>query len=317
MKKLIWFLLLLVVTGTIAIFLLIPQTIKIASVTTVHTTDIGTQRFLIDENQWPTWWHFTDNQTGKNEKMQDRLFEMNGDRFQLKEKFYKSASINIYHDKDSLISRISIIPLQLDSTGIEWTASLEAGYNPIKRLTTYLQAKELVKNMDAVLTHLNSFLSHNENVYGLNIEKVSIRDTMFVAGKHFLKAPPATAEIYQLIKKIQQYAAEKGAAQSGSPIYNVTLIDKDKYQLMAAIPINKVIPEEKGFTIKKMVQGSFMSADVMGGEHTVAIASEKLHQFFTDFHKTSMAMNFNMLITDRILQPDTSRWVTKLYMPVY
>lgn len=242
---------------------------------------------------------------------------MNGDRYQLKEKFYKSASIHIYHNNDSLISRITIIPLQQDSTGIEWTTSLEAGYNPIKRVITYLHAKEMVKNMDAVLTHFRSFLSHNENIYGLNIEKVSIRDTMFVAGKNFLKTPPTTADIYQLIKKIQQYATEKGVAQSGSPIYNVTLMDNEKYQLMAAIPINRVVPEERGFTIKKMIQGSFMSADVMGGENTVAKASEKLHEFFNDFHKTSMAMNFNMLITDRTLQPDTSRWVTKLYMPVY
>jgi predicted transcriptional regulator YdeE len=317
MKKLIWFLLFLLVAGTAVIYLLIPETIKFASVTTVHTTDNGTQRFLIDESKWAKWWHFTDNQKEIADNPSDSLFEMNGDRYQLKEKFYKSASVRIYHNNDSLNSRITIIPLQLDSTGIEWTGSLQAGYNPIKRLTAYLQAKEMVTNMNAVLAHLRSFLSHNENIYGLNIEKVSILDTMFVAGKNFLKSPPITSDIYQLIKKIQQYAAEKGVKQSGSPIYNVTEMDKDKYQLMAAIPIHQIVPEEKGFTIKKMVQGSFMSADVMGGEHTVAKASERLHEFFNDFHKTSMAMNFNMLITDRTLQPDTSRWVTKLYMPVY
>ncbi|MDE3253453.1 MAG: GyrI-like domain-containing protein [Bacteroidota bacterium] len=317
MKKLIWVLTFLLIAGTLTIYLLIPQTIHIAAVTTVHTTDIGTQRFLIDETQWPKWWDFTDSASEKTGNKTDGLYERNGDRFQLKEKFYKSADIRIYHNQDSLLSRITIIPLQLDSTRIEWTTAVQTGYNPVKRVTAYLQAKEVIKNMDAVLTHLRSFLSHNENIYGLNIEKISIRDTMFVAGKDFLKTPPNTEAIYQLIKKIQQYATEKGAAQSGSPIYNVTLMDKDKYQLMAAIPIDKVVPEERGFTIKKMVQGSFMSADVMGGEYTVAKASEKLHQFFTDFHKTSMAMNFNMLITDRSLQPDTSRWVTKLYMPVY
>ncbi len=317
MKKLILFLLVIVLTGTLIIYFLIPQTIKIASITTVNTTDNGTQRFLIDETKWASWWNFTGQATANGEKKPTGSFERNGDRYHLREKFYKSADITIHHANDSLVTRISIIPLKLDTTAIEWTGSLQAGYNPIKRLTTYLFARDLKKNMDAVLTHLREFLSHNENVYGLNIEKVSIMDTLFLAGKSIMKTPPTTPDIYQLIRKIQGYGKSKGAMQNGSPIYNVTLLANEKYQLMAAIPINKMVPEENGFTIKKMVQGSFMSADVMGGEIEIAKASGKLHQFFNDFRKTSMAMNFSMLVTDRILQPDSSRWVTKLYMPVY
>lgn len=68
MKKLRWFLLFLLVAGTLTIYLLIPKTIRITSVTTVHTTDNGTQRFLIDETKWSKWWHFTETHTGGDEK---------------------------------------------------------------------------------------------------------------------------------------------------------------------------------------------------------------------------------------------------------
>ena len=72
-----------------------------------------------------------------------------------------------------------------------------------------------------------------------------------------------------------------------------------------------------GYTFKKMIKGSFMVTEVVGGEYTVAKASKSLQQYFTDYKKTSMAINFTMLITDRMYQPDTTKWITRLYQPVY
>ena len=69
--------------------------------------------------------------------------------------------------------------------------------------------------------------------------------------------------------------------------------------------------------MKNMVKGNFMISEVVGGDYSVNKASKSLQQYFTDFHLTSMAMSFTMLVTDRILQPDSSKWITKLYQPVY
>ena len=40
-------------------------------------------------------------------------------------------------------------------------------------------------------------------------------------------------------------------------------------------------------------------------------------KYFQDYKKISMAMSFTMLVTDRMLQTDSSRWITRLYEPVY
>jgi ABC-type spermidine/putrescine transport system permease subunit I len=66
-----------------------------------------------------------------------------------------------------------------------------------------------------------------------------------------------------------------------------------------------------------MVKGSFMVTEVLGGDSTISKASHNMEQYFQDFRRTSMAMNFTMLVTDRQLQPDSSKWITKLYHPVY
>jgi hypothetical protein len=94
-------------------------------------------------------------------------------------------------------------------------------------------------------------------------------------------------------------------------------MDEGRYQLMAAVPVNKHLPESAAFSMKYMVKGSFMITEVAGGDSTINKASQNMQQYFQDYRKTSMAMNFTMLVTDRILQPDSSKWVTKLCMPVY
>ena len=120
-----------------------------------------------------------------------------------------------------------------------------------------------------------------------------------------------------MVQKIQAYIKTKAALQTGNPIFNISETGKNQYQLMCAIPIDKTITGNNAFACKKMIKGSFMIAEVVGGDSTVKKASASLQQYFADYRKTSMAINFNMLITDRIYQPDTAKWITRLYYPVY
>jgi hypothetical protein len=42
-----------------------------------------------------------------------------------------------------------------------------------------------------------------------------------------------------------------------------------------------------------------------------------MDQYFKDYNRVAMAIPFEYLITDRLKVPDTSKWVTKIYCPVY
>ncbi|MBS1565351.1 MAG: hypothetical protein JST39_13240, partial [Bacteroidetes bacterium] len=68
---------------------------------------------------------------------------------------------------------------------------------------------------------------------------------------------------------------------------------------------------------RKMVPGAFMVTDVRGGDETVVYALSQMRLYFDDYKKTSMAIPFAALITDRQQEPDSSRWVTRIYAPVY
>ena len=314
MKKWLFFWTILVLTLFAGIYLIIPSTIEITSSKIANTSDNGTQRYLLDQANWKIWWNYTHPSKVSNTS---GGFTMNEDKYTLTSLFYKSADITITHKNQVITSKVVIIPVTQDSTGIEWKCSLTPGYNPLNRINAYLEARKIKKNIDLVLTDLSAFLSKLENVYGIHIERTNLKDTLFVTTKSIAKDKPSLNQIYGLIKNIQSYITKKGIPQSGNPIYNITQLEDDQYQLMAGVPVNQNIPDADGYSTKFMVKGSFMVTEVLGGDSSVNRAYRSLQQYFQDFRKTSMAMNFNMLVTDRKLQTDSSKWITKLYYPVY
>lgn len=316
MKKWLLFLFALIVLFAAGTYVFIPSVITIASSEVAKTTDIGAERVIIDENKWAQWWNYGHKETaipgssGEGFRMGDYTCKLTG-------KFYKSAEISINNAGLQLSSKLVIVPLGIDSTGIQWTSELPSGNNPIARFQHYREAIRIKKNMDAVLSNLRDFLSKTENVYGINVERTQLKDTLYVSAKTSLSAYPSVKDIYNLIGKINTYLTKNNSPATGSPIYNITQMDQAHYQLMAAVPTDRKLQETEGFAMKNMIKGSFMITEVVGGEKEVAHAWQNLRQYFQDYRKTSMAMNFTMLVTDRMLQPDSSKWVTKLYMPVY
>jgi len=314
MRKLILILLVILALCMASIYLLIPSSIPVSSAEVVKTPDVAAERYIIGEHQWSRWWNYGESNAASSEgpvyRKGDYSYRQTG-------KFYKSIDIAIEKDGRKLSSKLLLIPLSVDSTGIEWKTELPTGYNPASRLMRYFEAKKLKQNMDGIMDNLKSFLSKTENVYGISIEKNRLKDTLYVSTKQLFTAYPSIKDIYQLVDKIKNHIAQNGTQVTGSPIYNITRMDEDRYQLMTAVPTDRSLKETGVFSMKYMVKGSFMITEVLGGENQVHEASRNMQQYFQDYRKTSMAMNFTMLVTDRILQPDSSKWVTKLCMPVY
>ncbi len=315
MKKIFLFLLLLLALFTAGTYMLIPSVISVSGAVVAKTTDIGTERILMNDSSWVHWWPAE--KKGMQKADPKTGFQGGGYLFRETGKFYKSLSISIGNEEHTLPSKLLIVPLAVDSTGIEWKCELVTGNDPISRVRRYQEAKRIKSAIDEVLGSLRDFLSTPENVYGINIERNHLKDTLYVSSKTQLTVYPTQKDIYNLIGKINIYLAKHNSPATGSPIYNITQTDQNHFQLMAAVPTNRMLPETDGFAMKNMIKGSFIITEVSGGEKQVSTAWRNLKQFFQDYRKTSMAMNFTMLVTDRTLQPDSSKWVTKLYMPVY
>jgi effector-binding domain-containing protein len=59
-----------------------------------------------------------------------------------------------------------------------------------------------------------------------------------------------------------------------------------------------------------------IEAEVTGGVYKVDRAMEQLFKYRDDSHLSIMSIPFELLITDRRKEQDTSRWVTRVCAPI-
>ena len=99
---------------------------------------------------------------------------------------------------------------------------------------------------------------------------------------------------------------------------NITKADSFRYQIMVAIPINKSLKSEGDIFIRRMLyNGNLLMTEVRGGRNTINNALVQLTNYVRDHQYTSPAIPYESPVTDRIAEPDTTRWVTRIYYPIF
>jgi hypothetical protein len=85
---------------------------------------------------------------------------------------------------------------------------------------------------------------------------------------------------------------------------------------MVAIPVNKVLRDDDPFAFKRMVPGNILVAEVNGGKYTIEKALAEMELYIKENKLKPPAIPFESMITDRSREPDTSKWVTRIYYPI-
>jgi len=309
MKKMVIVLLCILLLALMCVYIFIPAQLNVSSSKAVKCTASGAERYLLNEKKWEQWW------PGTFEKPDYFLYK--NDRYKIEQRFSNAVSISILTEENTTQSKISVIKLNFDSTLVEWRYGLKSGLNPFVRISQYMLAKKIKANLDFLVARLDSFLENKDNIYGISISKSSSPDSLLIATKTILNNYPSTTEVYNLIAVLKKYASANKAVVNGNPMMNVTVLDKEQFQLMVALPVDKVLKGNENIFPRKMVNGNFLVATVKGGIGTVNEALNQMQLYFQDYDKTSMAIPFQYIITNRIAEPDTAKWVTKIYAPVY
>ena len=223
--------------------------------------------------------------------------------------------VSVKHNNDTVHSKISLVQLSADSIGIMWQCQLPATANPFIRIQRYFNAVSIKRNIEQVLNNFQSFVEKDENIYGMKILKASIKDSFLISEKKLFKQPPTMDEVYALINDLKEYATKNNCIQTNAPMLNI-LNDSGEYRVMVALPVDKKVAPQSAISWIKMVKGNYMIAHVQGGLGTVQNALQQMQNYFSDYNKTSMAIPFQYLVTDRIKERDTTKWITEIYAPV-
>ena len=315
MKRLLIGFALLIVLLLAAIYILIPAKLTISKVIVVNCIPDAANRLVLQPNNWQKWWPANQKNNFSATPSPVGSFVYNDDTFTIKHRYQIALDLQFKSAAESNDSRLTVFPMSSDKVALQWESALQTGMNPFKKVQRYRQAVRIKENMSGILNQLKAFLENKERVYGLGINKTSTKDTLLVATRAVFTEQPTTENIYLLAEKLQRYIQEQGAIQTGSPMLNVTETP-GQFQVMVAIPTNKMLTGSGAIFFRKMVPGNFLVAEVYGGNKAVQDALTNFELYATDHKKTLMALPFQTLITDRRKEPDSLKWLTKIYYPV-
>lgn len=300
---------------SLGVYIFIPSTFSISKITTIKCSKNAANRFLFDENQWMKWWP-GQSATRAASFPSRRNFQYNKNRYNIQRVFTDKIDVLKINGLDSLHTSINILAQGNYSITLQWECYLPGRTNPFKRLLQYQKAKDIKEDMTAIFQHLQTFLEETSNVYGFPIKEIISKDSTLIATRYITKNYPGTENIYSVIDSMKQYLLSEGAIQTDQPMLRVSKTYDSSYQTMIAIPVNKVLPGNGRFFFQRFVPYKTITGTVKGGIHTVEQAFNQLEIYIYDHHRTSMAVPFQSLVTDRRAENDSLKWITVICQPV-
>lgn len=291
-----------------SVYVFIPNIISLKSGITIKATRPGLNRMLRDKNNVAKWWPG----------------EIKNDSFYLTDFIYTINNgditvlpVSINDRNSNLSTSLFLIEITKDSIQLEWVGAMATSYNPVKRFFAYLKARKITGNMNVILQKIKIFHSITKNIYGFDIKKELVTDSILIQTSGICKDYPANQFIYSLVDKLKSYTALHTAKATGYPMLNIKAIDSINFEVKVALPIDKMLPNSGDILQKRMLgKGNILVTEVKGGNDIGNKAFVQIQKYAEDYQRIAPAIPFYSLITDRLKEPDTSKWVTKIYFPV-
>ncbi|TMI90723.1 MAG: GyrI-like domain-containing protein [Bacteroidetes bacterium] len=296
-----------------SIYIFIPQKLKISSAIKYEVNGEGLFRFLLADSNWGKWW------PGKISTTQDskKIFSYSEYDYSIKEVLYHSLELTLSKNQNAYKSLLKIISFEKDSTVIEIGSELTSGSDPINRIQNYFSAKKLKSSFDDLLSALKDHTKNIHDLYGYDIKNEKVQMQFLLSTSKVFSHYPTTEDIYSLVNIIRDYIKTTDGKEEFSPMLNIESKDSINYYVRVGVPVNKNLPGKENISLKQMVKnGNILVAEVKGDQKTINEAIKQIEQYIIDYQRSNIAIPFQSLITDRSKEPDSTKWITKIYYPV-
>ena len=313
MKK--WFIaiLSLIFLFFIIAYFIIPGQIFVTRSFTSNANQTGVYRYLTHQSNWQKWWPAN----GSGKTRTDTLLEEAGFSFHINKILYNAFDISISKGKNTDSSVLYIFSPVKDSIKVEWNTTINTGTNPFSKISRYFKARELNKSLGEILRAMQTHIGNVKNIYGIDIRKEKVKTEFLVSTTKTFDHYPGTGEIYEIIGLIKKHISNERVKEEDYPMLNIKNQDSQHYEAQVAIPVDKKLPDTDSFSIKRMLKmGDILVAEITGGKNSVDNAMKLVNMYASDHQYNNIAIPFHSLVTDRMKEPDSTKWVTKIYYPI-
>jgi len=293
----------------IVIIFLLPSTKIDTQTITVECPNNAVIRNMTNSTNWSKWW--------PGEKINDSIF------------LYKKKNIAIQivllnGFKASTISKDIITkldfqfsPLSNTSTQFILNTIFEFSNNPIKKAIQYLSYSEEKEDYISFMNSVREHFSSPDKVYGFKIEKQKVPNSSYISTKQSYQRVPTEEEIYGLIDQLNQYIELQKSKSINFPILNIHTNNNKDFDVMVAVATDQNLPSNKKFFLKNMMLGNILVAEVKGGNTAIDQCQQAMKNYVEDYQKSSPAIPFQRLITNRLTEKDSTKWVTTINYPIF
>lgn len=311
MRKILIGAIVIIVLLLLSATFLLPRQINTSANATFLCSINSINRYVINDKNWMKWWPGT---LQKNDSSVNYYYD--GYKYSVLEQQYNAAVIRIQKAGLSIDTKMIFFPMKIDSVTTTWTYSVTTNSSPVSKIYLFFIKQKINDQLSKIMNNMKAFLDNPDKVYQVKIHEEIVKDTILVTTNFSSPQYPTMMQVYKAIDDIKNYIAINHAKETNCPMLHVR-IDSGLYKAQVAIPVNITIPGTATYPIKRMVPGKILVTQVTGGDYTARDAIDEVNRYMIDYRMTSPAIPFESLVTDRTKETDTTKWVTKIYYPVF
>jgi hypothetical protein len=311
MKRGILIILVLLGLALAAIYIFIPRHLKISQVIRIGANKEGLYRKLSNAADWSQWW------PGNKTPDASGAWEMEGNLYFPSAPRMISIPFTIKKGKQESGAELTFLAINPDSTLLHLETSIDASNNPVQRVQSYFRAVKIKNQFVQILQSLSKNYSTVISLYHYPIEKKLVVDSNLVFTAVEVKGQPDYQLVYSMAAKLSRYISAMKAKETGLPMLNIFTQDSLNYLVKVALPTDRRLPDAGDIHYRWMLGGgNILITEVKGGPEEIRKAYIDIHNYITDYKRVAPAIPFESLVTNRLEEKDSSKWVTRIYYPV-
>lgn len=222
---------------------------------------------------------------------------------------------NIAASDGFVIGRLIVIPIYPDSAKlILSTSATSNSFLPWKRWQIKTSKEERYKRLDEMIIKVQKGLEEKEKSIVQQIRLIIQPDSFFISKKISSDHYPSDSFLMAAAVDLETYAKNNGAKRTGPLIYNCAEEEK-QFLTMIAIPIDRIIPDNTEYALKKMIPANVLTMETTGDSRKTREAFRNLGSYANDRSYKSPAMPFIQLLNPG--EKIDSLRISRVFYPVY
>jgi hypothetical protein len=305
---------LLLVIGFVAVYFIIPNQISVSKDFYIASNKGPIERQLLQRNNYSSWLPQVAGVSSNN----NQSFTHNNYTYTYNQQQFSSGIYTITGQGLNQQAKLTLISKGYDSTIAQWRMQFESTANPFTKIGNYFKAVKFKKQLDILCASFQNYFGTVNNAYGIPITLERVTDSLLISTNASFATYPTTEQIYSLIQKLEQHTQLHKAELTNNPMLFIEERDGKTYYVQVALPIKSSIPLGSGMVEKQLLKNGLMLTALANGDGKfLKQAAKDLSLFADDYDKTSPAIPYEMLITNRLQEKDSTKWQTKLFYPIF